>query len=104
MIWLNAGEDESNSSWLFSMIPVSHGVSSPANDDGDSVSSSVAPGISSSEKPTESGLVITDRGDRAVRRLVRVFGEGGAFGSRRRERMSAVRMGKVSACETSCGA
>ena len=43
--------------------------------------------------------MIKGRGDRPVRRWVRVFGEGGAFGSRMRERPSAVRRGKVSVWE-----
>lgn len=67
MISLNTGEGETRPSWLFSMVPVSHGVIAPANDD--SVSPSVASGISSgSEKPTESGLVIKGRGESVVRR------------------------------------
>ena len=71
MIPLDSGGDEARPSWLFSMVPLSsHGLSAPANDD--SVSPSVASGISSSgpgsEKLTESGLVIKGRGDRVVRR------------------------------------
>jgi len=95
VIFLNAGEDETRSSWLFSMVPVSHGVS---NDD-DSVSSSVASGMSSSgpgsEKLAESGLVIKGRGDIEVKQWDKVFGEGGALGSRGRERVSTVRSLRV---------
>jgi hypothetical protein len=86
--------------------PHSQGFSSSSNDDGVSLPSSVTPGVSSSgpaaEGRCERGLLLEGRGDSWAKRCARVVGDGGAFGSRRREWRLGLRVGMISSREMWC--
>ena len=95
-----AAEDALRSFRLLRSSPHSQEVSSSSNG---SLPSSVTPRLSSpgrgAKEPYERGL---GRGDRSVKRCARVVGDGGAFGSRRREWILELRVGVISSREMWC--
>lgn len=99
-------EDSLGSFRFLWAVPHSQGFSSSSNDGGVSLPSSVTLVLSSSgpaaEGRRERGLLFEGRGDSWAKRCARVVGDGGAFGSRRREWRLGLRVGMISSREMWC--